>query len=115
MCSSRCRWRSWWCSGVAASSRRWCAIAERGGLPGGLGVLLGVGGGAPPRVRERGAGRWPGLELRRGRSLAALGICLLTAGMGLYSAVFTAFLLVAGGGWASLRRRSLHPVVAGVA
>jgi phosphoglycerol transferase len=78
-------------------------------------VVIWVCGDAPPLVRDRAPGRWPGLELRRGRSVAALLICALTASTGIYYAFFTAALLVAGGLWASLERRSVRNALAGAA
>jgi phosphoglycerol transferase len=75
-------------------------------------VALWVMGDEPPLTRDSGR-RWPGLELRRGRSIAAVLICLITSCTGLYYAFFTGFLLLAGGGWASLRRHTFRPLVAG--
>jgi phosphoglycerol transferase len=66
----------------------------------------------PPLAGDRG-GHWPGLELRRGRSVAAVLICLATSCTGLYYAFFAAFLLVAAGVWASLRRRTFRHVLSG--
>ena len=77
-------------------------------------VALWVCGDAPPLVRDRGPGRWPGLELRRRRSLAAIAIGLLTAGTGLYLAFFGTALTVLGGVWASLRRRTPRHALAGL-
>jgi hypothetical protein len=57
----------------------------------------------------------PLLPWRSRRSLAALGICALTATTGLYYAFFTGVLLVLGGAWASAERRSWRNVLSGVA
>src|SRR5204863_2531185 len=57
-------------------------------------VVLWVCEERPPLVRDRGGARWPGLELRRGRSVAAVLICAMTSCLGLYYAFFTGFLLV---------------------
>jgi hypothetical protein len=75
-------------------------------------VVLWVCEERPPLLRDR-AGRWPGLELRNRRSIAALVICVVTACTGLYYAFFTGFLLVAAGAWTSLRRRSPHHLIVG--
>ena len=76
-------------------------------------VVLWVCGGSPPLVRAPEPGRGPRLELSRGRSLAAVLICALTASMGLYYAFFTACLLLAGGLLGLDRRRSTHNALAG--
>jgi len=52
---------------------------------------------------------------RRRRSLAALGICVLSAGTSSYFSFFMICLLAAAGLWASFERRSLRNLVAGVA
>jgi phosphoglycerol transferase len=78
-------------------------------------VLLWVCGEDPPLARDRGGGRWPILEISRGRSLAALLICALSASTSLYYSFFAGCLLVAGGVWASVERRSLRNAVSGVA
>jgi phosphoglycerol transferase len=59
--------------------------------------------------------RPPLLDLRSRRSWAALIICAITGSTGLYYAFFGGCLLVAGGAWASIRRRSARNVIAGVA
>ena len=75
-------------------------------------VVLWVCEERPPLLGAR-EGRWPGLNLRSPRAIAALTICVVTACTGLYYAFFTAFLLVAGGAWTSWRRRSPHHLIAG--
>ncbi len=61
------------------------------------------------------AKRWPGLDVRRGRSIVALLICALVASTSLYYAFFSICLLVGAGIWASVVRRSSRNAVAGVA
>ncbi len=78
-------------------------------------VLLWACGDDPPLTRDRAGRRWPVLEISRGRSLAALLICALNASTSLYYSFFAACLLVAGGIWASVERRSLRNAVSGVA
>jgi phosphoglycerol transferase len=69
----------------------------------------------PPLARDPARRWWPGLELRRRRSLAALGICVLTAGTGMYYAFFAGLLMLTAGIWASIeRRRAANAVVAAV-
>jgi phosphoglycerol transferase len=51
---------------------------------------------------------------RRRRTLAALAICVLSAGTSSYFSFFTICLLAAGGLWASVERRSPRNLVAGV-
>jgi len=77
-------------------------------------VALWVCGDDPPLFRDGSPGRWPCLDLRRGRSLAAIAIALLTAGTGLYFAFFSAPLILLGGVWASLRRRTPRHALAGL-
>jgi hypothetical protein len=82
-----------------------------------LGVLLTlwVCGEEPPLLRDRPAGRRPALDLRNPRSIAAIAICVLMGMTGLYYAFFTAVLLVSGGIWASVERRSARNALAGLA
>jgi phosphoglycerol transferase len=77
-------------------------------------VALWLCGDAPPLVRDRGPGRWPGLDLRGRRSVVAIAVCLLTAGTGLYYAFFAGALFALGGAWASLRRRTPRHALAGL-
>jgi hypothetical protein len=78
-------------------------------------VVLWVCGERPPLVRDRAERRFPAIEVRDGRTIAAIVICAVTSSSGLYYAFFTCFLLVAGGLWASIRRRASANAVAGVA
>ncbi len=59
--------------------------------------------------------RRTGLDMRRGRSVAALLICAFVACTSLYYAFFSICLLLAGGVWASLMWRSTRNAVAGLA
>jgi phosphoglycerol transferase len=68
----------------------------------------------PPLARDPGRGWWPGLELRRPRTLAALGICVVTAGTGIYYAFFAGLLMVTAGVWASIERRRAANALAAV-
>jgi hypothetical protein len=77
-------------------------------------VLLWACGDDPPLTRERQTGGWPALDLRRPRSLVAVAICLLSAATELYYAFFVACLLIAGGVWAAIERRSKRNLVAGL-
>jgi phosphoglycerol transferase len=85
-------------------------------VPLGILVALWVSGESPPLVRARGEGRWPRITVRgdRGRSLAALVICVLVATTGIYYAVFTGFLIFFGGLVASLDRRTWRNALAGL-
>jgi hypothetical protein len=74
-------------------------------------VVLWACGERPPFVRQD----RPGLDLRSGRTVAAVLICVLTASTGLYYAFFTGCLLLAGGAWASMARRSWGNVLAALA
>jgi hypothetical protein len=74
-------------------------------------AALWVCGDDPPLTRDRGPGLWPGLELRRGRSMLAAVFCVGTALGGVYYAFFTGFLLVVGGLWASAERRTLRNAI----
>jgi len=76
-------------------------------------VLLWVCGDEPPLFGGQGSSRWFGLEFRRGRTRAAVAICALTSATGVYYAFFTGALLVLGGAWASLERRTARNVLAG--
>jgi phosphoglycerol transferase len=67
----------------------------------------------PETVHDRRVAWWPGLEVRRRRSVAALLICGLVASTSLYYAFFTTCLLAFGGVWASIVRGSMRNVVAG--
>jgi hypothetical protein len=79
-------------------------------------VVLWACGEAPPLVRTRAGerSRWPALDLGRGRSIAALAICLLTASTGAYYACFAAGLLLVAGAWASIRNRATTHATAAV-
>jgi hypothetical protein len=77
-------------------------------------VVLWVCGDAPPLVRSTPGRRWPRLDLRRPRSVAALVICLVTASTGIYYAFFTLCLLLVAGAWSSLRNRTTTHATAGV-
>jgi len=67
--------------------------------------VVGVGGGWSWRARRR-RGRRPGAMIACA-SWAALGICVLTAGTGLYYAFFSGVLITRRrGSWASVRRRT---------
>jgi phosphoglycerol transferase len=78
-------------------------------------VALWVCGDDPPLVRApRPPGRWPRLEAPRGRGLAAIAICLVTSATGIYYAFFAGVLIVAGGLWASIDRRTPRNALAGV-
>ncbi|MBV9946627.1 MAG: hypothetical protein JOZ69_07255, partial [Myxococcales bacterium] len=80
-------------------------------------VLLWVLSDDPPLARapgeSRGFSRWLPFEVRRPRSWGSLLICALNASTCLYYAFFTAMLLVAGGLWASVTRRTTRNLVAG--
>jgi phosphoglycerol transferase len=78
-------------------------------------VILWVCGEDPPLVSEPRGTRGPRLEVRRGRSIAALALSALIASTSAYYAYFTVCLLVAGGLWASFTRRSLRNALSGVA
>ena len=52
------------------------------------------------------AGDDPPLGWRRGRTLAAVAICVLIAGTGIYYAFFAGALIALGGIWGALRRRT---------
>ena len=69
-------------------------------------LLLWVCGDAPHTPDDR---------LRRRRAIAALLICGLCAGTSAYYSFFTICLLVAGGLWASIERRSPRNAIAGAA
>jgi phosphoglycerol transferase len=89
-------------------------------VPLGILVVLWVCHPQPPLVRDRERKpprRWrlPGLDLRRPRSIAALALCLVVSLTGFYYAFFTGCLLIAGGIWASIERRTAANAVAGVA
>jgi phosphoglycerol transferase len=76
-------------------------------------VLLWVCGDEPPLIGAPGSSRWFVLEFRRGRTRAAVIICALTSATGVYYAFFTGVLLLLGGAWASLERRTARNVLAG--
>jgi len=78
-------------------------------------VLLWVCSDQPPLVGDRGRRWWPAFELRRARSWGSLVIAGLVASTSLYYAFFTTCLLVAGGIWASIERRSMRNAFAGAA
>jgi phosphoglycerol transferase len=69
----------------------------------------------PPLFRDRGPGRWPTLDLRRRRSIAALVLCVLVGATGLYYAFFTVCLIVAGALSAAIGRRSTVHALSGLA
>jgi hypothetical protein len=74
-------------------------------------VVLWVCGDHPPFWRQGEIA----IELRGGRTLAAVLIALFTAFTGLYYAFFTICLLLLGGLWGSLTRRSWGNALAGLA
>jgi hypothetical protein len=74
-------------------------------------VVLWVCGERPPFWRQDG----PGIEVRSARTLTAIAICVLTAFTGLYYAFFTGCLLLVGGIWGSVVRRSWGNALAGLA
>jgi phosphoglycerol transferase len=84
-------------------------------VPPALLVVLWVCGDDPPVTRDPRRGNLPGLEFRRPRTWIALGICAVSALMSIYYAFFTACLLLAGGAWASITRRTARNAIAGVA
>jgi phosphoglycerol transferase len=67
-------------------------------------VALWVAGDDPPLDWRR----------RRGRTLAAIAICLLVAGTGVYYAFFAGALIALGGIWGALRRRAPRNALAGL-
>jgi hypothetical protein len=75
-------------------------------------VVLWVCSDHPPLTRE-GRG-FPRIALRRGRSLAALGICVLSGSSSLYYSFFAACLLLVGGFLASFDRRSTRNARSGL-
>lgn len=77
-------------------------------------ILLWTCSDDPPLTRAQDGERRPRLDLRGRRSLVAIGICAFLAATELYYAFFTACLLVAGGVWAAIERRSLRNLVAGI-
>jgi phosphoglycerol transferase len=76
-------------------------------------VLLWVCGDDPPVACDVGPRKIP-FEIRRPRSWGSLLICALTASTCLYYAFFTGCLLVAGGIWASVDRRSPRNALSGI-
>jgi len=68
-------------------------------------VALWVAGDDPPLGWRRG----------RGRMVAAIAICALTAGTGIYYAFFAGALIALGGMWGALRRRDGRNALAGLA
>jgi phosphoglycerol transferase len=77
-------------------------------------VVLWVCGDRPPLLQANATGkRSIALTLRDTRSYVALAICALSASTSLYYAFFTACLLLAGGAWASIERRTLRNLVSG--
>jgi phosphoglycerol transferase len=84
-------------------------------VPLALMVLLWVCSEEPPLIRAGGAAGWGALDLRRRRSWVAILICAFTAATGLYYAFFVGCLLVAGGMWASMRRRTFRNLAAALA
>ncbi len=77
-------------------------------------VALWVCGADPPLTRDRGPGRWPGLEIRRAQSILALVLCVIAGLGGFYYSFFAAFLIGVGGLWASADRRSWRNLVSGL-
>ena len=78
-------------------------------------VILWVCGDAPPLVRPSRDGGGLAPDQRRRRTVAALLICALSACTSAYYSFFTICLLVAGGIWASIERRSIRNAMAGTA
>lgn len=78
-------------------------------------LLLWVCGADPPLARRPRSGveSQAARRSRRRRTLAALAICVLSAGTSSYFSFFTICLLAAGGLWASVERRSLRNLGAG--
>jgi phosphoglycerol transferase len=77
-------------------------------------VILWVCSDEPPIAQKREGRRWPALDIRRTHSWCSLLICALIASTSLYYAFFSACLLVAGGAWATVARRSIRNVIAGL-
>jgi len=78
-------------------------------------LMLWVCGDSPPLVRDRSAENRPaGLELRSRRSKVALLLAVIVGATGLYYAFFSACLLVLGGTWAAILRRSPRNFLAGL-
>lgn len=77
-------------------------------------VALWVCSGHPPMLRASATSPGKRLALRSPRTLVAIGICLLTALTGIYYAFFAGVLMVLGGLWASLERRTWRNALAGL-
>jgi phosphoglycerol transferase len=78
-------------------------------------VALWVTGEDPPLLAA-GARRWrPRLALRNRRSIGAIAIALLVSGTGVYYAFFAGVLIVVGGVWTAIERRSPRHALAGAA
>ncbi|HMF41663.1 MAG TPA: hypothetical protein VKQ32_13385, partial [Polyangia bacterium] len=77
-------------------------------------ILLWTCGDDPPLTRAQEGDRPYRLDLRGRRSLVAIGICVFLAATELYYAFFVVCLLVAGGVWAAIERRSKRNLVAGL-
>jgi phosphoglycerol transferase len=84
-------------------------------VPLGILLVLWVCSDEVPLFCERFGSRWPGVDVRRARSVVALVIGTLVAITGFYYAFFIAVLLVAGGIWTSAERRDARHALAGVA
>jgi phosphoglycerol transferase len=70
-------------------------------------VVLWVCGDTPPLFADPApGGRWPRLDVRRGRALVAVILCVFKGCADIYFTAFIACLLVAGGAWASRGRGS---------
>jgi phosphoglycerol transferase len=75
-------------------------------------VALWVSGDDPPLFRSRVGDKWPKLSLLERRSILALAICGISEFAGHYYAFFATCLMLVGGAWASVRRRSWENVCA---
>jgi phosphoglycerol transferase len=79
-------------------------------------MLLWVCGDDPPLTRDRCCSTsCPRFDWSRPRSWGSLVVCALTASTSLYYAFFTTCLILAGGVWASIERRSMRNLLSGAA
>jgi phosphoglycerol transferase len=83
-------------------------------VPLGILLILWVCDETVPLVREGEFGRWPSLDMRSHRSMAAVVICLLVSSTGSYYAFFTICLLLVGALWASAERRTASNALSGI-
>ena len=78
-------------------------------------LMLWVCGDSPPLVRDRRAeSRRLGIDLQSPRSKVALLLAVIVGTTGLYYAFFSACLLIVGGAWAAVLRRSPRNFLAGL-